>query len=67
MKKRKIAEKDFLESYLPQTRRSQFFDILKNNFNVVVKIGLVLLAFFLLLLAKNLILDLLNTATNTAV
>ena len=67
MKKRKIAEKDFLESYLPQTRRSQFFDILKNNFNVVVKIGLVLLAFFLLLLVKNLILDLLNTATNTAV
>jgi hypothetical protein len=39
MAKRKIAEKDFLESSLPQTRRSQFFDIVKNNYGVLFKIS----------------------------
>ena len=67
MKKRKFASNDFLESSLPQTRRSQFFDILKNNFWLIFKLGLILLGFFSLLIIKNYLLDFLNISTTNAV
>lgn len=51
--KRKIAESDFLIESLPQDRRHQFFDIIKVNFLTLLKLGLLLLLFFLPLLVKN--------------
>lgn len=66
MKKRKIAETDFLESSLPQTRRSQFFDILKINFKLLLKIGFVLIAFLSILLIKSMLVDHVNNAINLA-
>ncbi|MCQ2742082.1 MAG: hypothetical protein MJ239_02125 [Bacilli bacterium] len=50
--KRKIAETDFLEENLPQTRSGQFKDILKINFRLFLELGLILLGVFALLLAK---------------
>ena len=67
MAKRKIAESDFLESSLPQTRRSQFFDILKNNLWIIFRLGLILLLFFLPLIIKSYFVDFLNVATIEAV
>lgn len=60
MAKRKIAEKDFLESDLPQTRRAQFFDILKNHFPLLFKLGLILFGALFLLIAKSAAMDYLN-------
>ena len=67
MAKRKIAEKDFLESDLPQTRRSQFFDIIKNNYGLLFKIGLIILAVLSLLIAKGFFADYLNILTLGAI
>ena len=63
MAKRKIAEKDFLESELPQTRRSQFFDIIKNNYGLLFKVGLILLGILILLIVKGFFADYLNILT----
>ena len=63
MAKRKIAEKDFLESELPQTRRSQFFDIIKNNYGLLFKVGLILLGILILSIAKGFFADYLNILT----
>ena len=51
MAKAKVAKQDFLEENLPQTRKDQFFDILKNQYKVVLLTGLMLLLFFLPILA----------------
>ena len=51
MAKTKVAKQDFLEENLPQTRKDQFFDILKNQYKVVLFVGLMLLVFFLPILA----------------
>lgn len=66
MAKRKIAEKDFLESDLPQTRKSQFFDIIKINYGLIFKIGLFLLIPFLLIIVKNFFVDYFNILTINA-
>lgn len=50
--KRKIAEVDFLEEDLPQTRGEQFKDILKINFRLFLELGLILLGICSLLLVK---------------
>lgn len=63
MAKRKIAEKDFLESELPQTRRSQFFDIIKNNYGLLFKVGLILLGILILSIVKGFFADYLNILT----
>ena len=63
MAKRKIAEKDFLESELPQTRRSQFFDIIKNNYGLLFKVGLILLGILFLSIVKGFFADYLNILT----
>ena len=67
MAKRKIAEKDFLESELPQNRRSQFFDIIKNNYGLLFKLGLILLGILILLIVKSFFADYLNILTLGAV
>lgn len=67
MAKRKIAEKDFLESSLPQTRRSQFFDVVKNNYGLLFKVGLFLSFFFLILIIKNFFFDYLNVLARNAI
>ena len=63
MAKRKIAEKDFLESELPQTRRSQFFDIIKNNYGLLFKVGLILLGILISSIVKGFFADYLNILT----
>ena len=67
MAKRKIAEKDFLESELPQTRRSQFFDIIKNNYGLLFKVGLILLGILILLIVKGFFADYSNILTLGAI
>lgn len=67
MAKRKVAEKDFLESDLPQTRKSQFFDIIKINYGIIFKIGLFLFIPLFLLIVKNFFIDYFNILTVNAV
>lgn len=67
MAKRKIAEKDFLESDLPQTRKKQFFEILKNNYLTIFIIGLILLGATSLLIIKSFAVDYFNVASSKAV
>ena len=67
MAKRKIAEKDFLESDLPQSRRTQFFDIIKNNYGLLFKIGLIMLATLALLIVKGFVADYFNIITLGAI
>lgn len=57
MKKRKIvsAPKDFDVSLLPQNRKDQFFNLLKNQYFTIFKIGLLLLLFLIPFLACDLI------------
>ena len=38
--KRKVAKEDFTINDLPSTRKELFFDILKNRFALLLKIGL---------------------------
>jgi len=45
--KRKASKFDFKESSLPSNRKELFFDVLKNNYRVLLKIGLVLIVFSL--------------------
>ncbi len=51
MGKNKVANKDFQMSQLPKTRREQFFDLLKNRWGLLFKIGFILLLAFLPILA----------------
>lgn len=67
MAKRKIAEKDFLESDLPQTRRSQLFSMLKINWLTFFTLGLILFGSLILLIAKNFVVDYFNALTLNAV
>lgn len=47
MKKNDKTKGDFLVSDLPKNRREQFFDLLKNNYWVLFKTGLIMLLFAL--------------------
>ena len=55
MAKVKAAKNDFQEENLPQTRKDQFFDLLKNQYKVIFLIGLMFLLFFLPLLSLNVV------------
>ena len=44
MKKIKKAKVDFTAAFLPHTRRQVFFDCIKQRFDVIIKLGLLLLA-----------------------
>lgn len=45
--KHKAASADFKEDMLPSTRKELFFDVLKNHYSDLIKIGLLLLLFLL--------------------
>ena len=45
--KHKAACTDFLEEMLPSTRKELFFDVLKNHYTDLIKIGLLLLLFLI--------------------
>lgn len=47
MEKNKKNKQDYLPINLPHTRKEQFFDLLKNDFFTLIKLGLVLLLFAL--------------------
>jgi len=57
MAKLKAAKTEFLEENLPQTRKEQFFDLLKNQYKIVFFIGLTLLLFFIPLITKSVLVD----------
>ncbi len=67
MAKLKFAKTDFTEENLPQTRREQFFSILKNQYKVIFIIGLVLLLLFIPSLVKSVILDYTNNNAYAAI
>ena len=56
--KNKVAKQDFVEQSLPSTRRKQFVDIVKHQFNCLLNIGAVLLLFTLPLILAVLFNDL---------
>lgn len=64
MKKRRVisAASDFTIEQLPQTRRSQFFNILKNQYLTILKSG----AFLLLAVLPFIVLDLVRNIFDTA-
>lgn len=47
MRKKKLPKADFTEKDLPKTRREQFFQIVKDNFSLLVVSGLILLVFLI--------------------
>ncbi len=53
MKNQKAAKKDFTEENLPHNRVEMFFDIIKQRYDVLLKIGTLLLLFLLPFLAVN--------------
>ena len=57
MKKNDKPKSDFLISDLPKTRKAQFFDLLKNQYTVLLKVGLILvlsaLPFFAILVLRS--------------
>ena len=57
MKKRKSANRDFTEDSLPHNRVEVFFDVLKQRYDVLLKIGALLLVFLLPTLIVGLIGD----------
>ena len=58
MKKQKAANRDFTEENLPHNRVEVFFDVLKQRYDVLLKIGAILLAFLLPTLIVGIISDL---------
>lgn len=66
MAKVKKAATDFLEENLPQTRKEQFFDLLKNQYKVIFFIGLVLLVIFVPDIIKNVLKDIMNNKINVS-
>lgn len=54
---RKVAAKDFNKNSLPKNRKEQFFDIVKNRQFEFFKVGLILLIFFLPLIASIVLKD----------
>lgn len=51
MKKRQFANSDLNVNNLPQTRKEQFFDIIKHRFSLLVKIGIFILTFSIPIIA----------------
>lgn len=66
MAKEKRAKTDFLEENLPQTRKEQFFDLLKNQYKVIFFVGLMLLLLFIPDLVKNALKDVMNDKIHIA-
>lgn len=64
--KRKIAQSDFLEEQLPQSRKDQFKDILKINFWLLMKIGMLFLAAFALVFIKIYFVYFFNASANNS-
>ena len=65
MRKKQLKDKpDFTEKDLPKTRRAQFFQIIKDNYSLLVIIGLILLAFLIPLLVAIFIKYSLIASTN---